>query len=119
MSNAENVGQMKRLDHCADVFGKIPEVIPVHCRLVSLAMAAAVERIDGVGVCEFAGHLIPDLGDEAGAVHQKRRRSVRIVCTPSGESDGLAGGSDRNSMGAVQVGSVSPGGWGIIGGPFL
>ena len=58
------------------ILGEILEVITVGRWLVTVAMAAAVERIDGVTRRRFAGHVVPDLGDEAGAVHQKRGRFV-------------------------------------------
>ena len=76
VSDAVDIGQAERLDHGADIFGKILEVIAVGGGLVTVAVAAAVERIDGVVGGEFARHVVPDLGDEAGAVHQKRWRLV-------------------------------------------
>jgi hypothetical protein len=36
-------------------------------------MAAAVERIDRVVLREFAGDVVPDFGDETGAVQQQGR----------------------------------------------
>ena len=74
MSDAVNIGKAERLDRGADVLGKVLEVIAVGGRLVAVAMAAAVERIDGVVGGKFAGDVVPDFGDEAGAVHQQRRR---------------------------------------------
>ena len=57
-----------------NILGEILEVIAVGGRLVAVAMAAAVERIDGVARRQFAGDLVPDLGDKAGAVQQQRGR---------------------------------------------
>ena len=53
-----------------------PDALPPVAERASLlsAMAAAVERIDGVIGCQFAGDIVPDLGDEPGAVRQKGRR---------------------------------------------
>ncbi len=76
VSDAVDVGQIERLDYPANILGEIQEVIAVGRRLVAVAMAAAVVRIDGVVLCQFAGDLVPDLGDEAGAVQQQRDRFV-------------------------------------------
>jgi hypothetical protein len=73
VSNAVDVGKAECFDRGANVLGEILEVVTIGRRLVTVAMAAAVERIDGVVGGEFARHVVPDLGDEAGAVHQERR----------------------------------------------
>ncbi len=105
MSDAVDIGQAERLDHGADVLGKIQEVIAVGGGLVAVTMAAAVERIDGVIGCEFAGDIVPDLGDEAGAVQQKGRRLARTVLAPPRQRDARVGRSDRNSMWICHGGS--------------
>lgn len=74
MSDAVDVGEPERRDRGTDVLGKILEVITIGGGLVAVAMAAAVERVDRVTVREPAGDLVPDLGDEAGAMHQQGRR---------------------------------------------
>ena len=76
VSDAVDVGEVERLDHPAHILGKILEVIVVGRGLVAVAMAAAVECIDGIVLREFAGDVVPDLGDEAGAVQKQRRRLV-------------------------------------------
>ena len=70
MADAVDIGQVERLDHPAEILGEILEVIAVGGWLVAVAMAAAVERIDRIARRQFAGDLIPDLGDKAGAVQQ-------------------------------------------------
>ena len=68
MSDAVDIGEIERLDDPAHILGKILEVIMVGRRLVAVAMATAVECIDRVVLREFAGDVVPDLGDETGAV---------------------------------------------------
>ena len=114
MSNAVDIGQAECFDRDADVLGKVLEVIAVRGGLVAVAMAAAVERIDGVVGSEFAGDVVPDLRDEAGAVHQKRRRLARILLAPSRERKALAGRSDREAMRVRQARASSR----IIVAPF-
>ena len=70
VADTEYIRQVERLDHPTQILGEILEVIAVGCWLVTVAMAAAVERIDGVTRRQFTGYLIPDLGDKAGAVQQ-------------------------------------------------
>jgi hypothetical protein len=59
VSDAENIRQRECLDDAALILGKILEVIALGCRLVAVAMAAAVESIDGVAGGGFACDLIP------------------------------------------------------------
>jgi hypothetical protein len=82
VSDAEDVGQLERLDHRADVRCKIQEVIPVGSRLVAGAMATAVECKHLITGGKRACDLVPDLGDKARAVHQKRGRLARRRLAP-------------------------------------
>jgi hypothetical protein len=45
-------------------------------RLVAGAVAAAVDAIDIIFGGKLVRDVVPDLGDEAGAVHQQRGRLV-------------------------------------------
>ena len=67
------VGEVEGLDERANVLSEILEVVAIGSRLMTVAMAAAVKCVDGVVGGEFAGDVIPDLGNEAGAMHQEGR----------------------------------------------
>ena len=74
VSTAVDVGKAECFDRGANVLGEILEVVTIGGGLVALAVAAAVQCIDGVMRRQLARDFIPDLGDKAGAVHQKCRR---------------------------------------------
>lgn len=56
------------------------------------AVAAAVERIDGAGRRELTRDVVPDVGDEAGAVHEEGRRLPALA--PLQHGDLGVGGAD-------------------------
>ena len=99
MADTKYIRQVECLDHPTHILGEIPEVIAVGRWLVTIAMAAAVERINGVTHRQFTGDLIPDLGDKAGAVQQQSGRFARAVLAPSGKRNVFADRSDRNPFG--------------------
>ena len=76
VADAEYIRQVERLDHPTHILGEILEVIAVGGWLVAVAMAAAVERIDGVIATPVRGRPRP----------RPRRRSrcrataARAVC---------------------------------------
>jgi hypothetical protein len=96
VADAIDIGEIECLDDPADILRKIKEMIVVSCGLVAVAMAAAVERIDRVVLRKFAGDVVPDLGDEAGAVQQQRGRFAGILRAPSRQRNARVGIADRN-----------------------
>src|SRR5512142_1584808 len=96
MSDAEDVREAERFDHGADVRCEIEEVILIEVRLVAGAMAAAVDAMDRVSARELTGDLVPDLGDETGAVHQQGRRLASFP--PSRDRNVSAGMFDPDAM---------------------
>ncbi|MGY3124800.1 hypothetical protein ACVWXQ_008737 [Bradyrhizobium sp. S3.14.4] len=83
MADAIDVAQIERIDHPADILGIIKEMIGIG--LVARAVAAAVERIDGVARCKLARDLVPDVGDETGAVHEQRGRPPALAPLQHGD----------------------------------
>ena len=117
VSDAEDVGEVERLDHGADIGCEIQEVIVLRRRLVAGAMAAAVDAVDGVSRRQLARDLVPDLGDEAGAVHQQGRRLVGAGLAPSRQRNAPAGMFDPKAM-PVRHGAAARESSRIIAAPF-
>jgi hypothetical protein len=98
VADAEDVGEIERLDHRTRIHREIHEVVSAGVGLVTGAVTPAVERIDRVSRREHARDLVPDLGDEARAVYEKGRRLARIRLAPSGKRHPGPGVLDPNSL---------------------
>ena len=61
-------------------------------------MAAAVDPVDRISVSKPARDLVPDLGDETGAVHQQGRWLARVGVAPPRDRDASASMVDPDAM---------------------